>query len=309
MYAQPYEALRAVPPLDQKVQMGWLLSARLAAQKAWNAALSAPRKAAGYLARLVQSAHLGGALSWLRSALTGVTSPLLMIGRRLGKTGIAAAVTAIVTDPTCRQLLGKGVAVLARGVGAAAKLAYRAVDGGLRCFGAPGKKAADALFAMSVTAVGKVTSVAGPTFRTVARWSDPRTAQTRVVSGIARTYVLHRALRALVGNTFARLLIEGLLAPALVDSRLASWLRRQVAVIRQRAMHLQEQTEALSQPAAQPRTAPEGSASPELPYEPPMAAGEDLAMPLWLVDEDLTPSNRAERRAQQRTKPRNPRHQ
>lgn len=41
MTAQPYEPRRAVPPLDQKMQMGWLLSARLAAQKAWNVAVSA----------------------------------------------------------------------------------------------------------------------------------------------------------------------------------------------------------------------------------------------------------------------------
>ncbi len=99
-----YEPLQATPPVsEQHVRMAWLLQARQAARKALDAVRAAPRRAAGYLGRLAHELHLDAALSWLRRTTSYVTRPLTAAGQHLGRNGLLAAVTAVVTSPTGGQ--------------------------------------------------------------------------------------------------------------------------------------------------------------------------------------------------------------
>ena len=118
-----------------------------------------------FVRTLVMRTHLSGAGSWLRRLVSRVAHPLLSAAGRLGKTGVVATITAALTDPTCRRLLGKAATVIGRGVGWLARKVYTGIDGGLRLFGRPGNRMADALFAGVVSLGGKMASVAAPVVR------------------------------------------------------------------------------------------------------------------------------------------------
>jgi hypothetical protein len=153
---------------------------------------------------------------------------------------------------------------------------------------------------------GKIATVAARVVYRVARFTDAQTPQARLLNGIARSYVLHRVFKALIANPYVRVLVEGFVIPALVDSRIGMWVRQQVRTVRLRAASLREQAETRSPAITEARTDLRDPGTSDRTYDARMASGDDVPMPLWLVHE-LTPSNRAERRAQQRTKPRNPR--
>lgn len=106
MSAQQYGPLRIVrSAAEAQVRMAWLLRARLAARKAFDAALAAPRKAAGFLGRAVQRLHLGGACNrrsssacaagkWTaeRSPFTDTQSPAKVTAMDLPAKSISTAV-------------------------------------------------------------------------------------------------------------------------------------------------------------------------------------------------------------------------
>lgn len=308
MSAQTYEPLRVVPPLETKQRVAWLLTLRHQARRAFDAVLAVPRKAATYVASLFRSSGMAGAASWLRGSLARIGRPLMTAAARLGRTGVLAGVTSIVTSPTGQAVIRKVGGFLGRALGWVARKTYSLVDRGLRCFGRTGNKAADALFSGVVSLGGKLASLAAPVVYRVARFADAQTPQARLLNSIARSYVLHRLFKALIANPYLRLLIEGFVIPVLVDSRVGQWVRQQVRTVRLRATSLREQTEKMSPQSTDGVNGSRGADRPDTGYEPPMASGEDVPMPLWLVDEDLTPFNRAERRAAQRTGQRNPKH-
>ena len=288
MSAQMCEPLQAVPPLTQNhVKMAWLLRLREAARRALDAALSAPRKAAGYLSRVAHKLHLDGAVSWLRRTAVRLAQPLKAVSSALGKTGLLAAATSLVTSPTGRAVLNSAGRMLGKAIGWLARKTYSGLDRGLRLFGKAGNKAADKLFAGVVSLGGKVASVAAPVVHRVARLSDPQTTQARVLSGVCQSFVVHKLLKAFIGNAWVRLLAEVVLVPTALDSRLWAWVRGVLREARTRTQTLREQAKMivdLEQP-------PEGD-QPPLPYEDGRASR--------ISDEDLVPSNRAERRAAER---------
>jgi len=170
MSATTYEPLRAVPPLtDQHVRMGALLRLRSAVRRAADAALAATRKAAGYVSRLVDSLELGSSLSWARRMAGRLLRPLAAAGARVGRSGALAAVTAVVTSPSGQAVLTSAGRALRKAGGWLARKAYSLLDRGLRCFGAPGNRAADKLFAALVSVGGRVAEVAAPVVHRVAR--------------------------------------------------------------------------------------------------------------------------------------------
>ncbi len=285
-----YEPLYAAPPItEQHVRMAWVLQARQAARRALDAVLAAPRRAAGYVSRLAHRLHLDAALSWLRRSASHATRPLSSVTHHLGRSGLLAAVTTVVTSPTGRAVVDSTARTVGRILSWLARTAYSGVDRGLRCFGAGGNKVADKLFAGVVALGGKVTTVVAPVVHRVARLSDPATPQVRLLSALCRSYVLHRTLTALVGNAWLRLLVEAVLVPAVLDSRLVAQLRAAVQQARVRAERLQEQADTLAVLELQePAVAPQAEDLPATVDE-----AEDL-------DDALVPSNRAERRAAQR---------
>lgn len=291
MSAQLYEPLHVVPPLTEThVRMAWLLRAREAGRKALDAALAAPRKAVGYLSRLVHKLHLHSAASWLHRAVARLTQPLAKAASRLGKTGLLAAATGIVTSPTGHAVMNKIGRLLAKTVGWVARETYSGIDRALRCFGSAGNKAADTLFSGVVSLGGKVATVATPVVHRVARLSDPATTQARVLSGICQSYVVHKLLKGFIGNTWLRLLAEVVLVPTILDSRLWAWMRSVLREAHTRAQGLQEQAQVLVDLEQQPS---EGDQLP-LPEE------FDDAYIVTTLEEPPVPSNRAERRAAQR---------
>ncbi len=228
MSAQPYANVTQIRPLtEQHVRMIWVLKALDAAHRALDAALAAPRKAAGYLSRAVNALHLNTAVSWLQRTVSRLVRPVAQVASRLGTSGLLAATTGVVTSPTGRALLNAAGRALGKLLGWVARNTYSGVDRVLRCFGRVGNTAADKLFAGIVSLGGKVATVATPVVHRVACLSDPSTTQARVLSGICQSYVVHKLLKAFIRNAWLRLLVELVLVPAVLDSRVWAWGRAQ----------------------------------------------------------------------------------
>ena len=290
MSAQPYEPLHAVPPLGgQKMQMAWLLHAQWAARRALDAALAAPGKAAGYLGRLVHTLHLNRAVSWFGGAAARLLRPMSKLASSLGRTGVLAAAAGLVASPTGRAVVNSVRRTLGGLGGWMARKVYSGLDRVLRCFGKSGNKVADTLFSGIVSLGGRIAAVVGPVVHRVARLSDPHTTQARLLSGICRSYVIHKLLQAFLGNAWLRLLVEAVLLPAVLDSRLVAWTRTTLREARTRAHRLQEQAQVLED--LQRRQAE------DLPL--PCPGDLDDVQVVMTLDEPV-PANRAERRAAQR---------
>lgn len=294
-----YEPLRVAPPVtNNHVRMAWALRAREAARKALDAALAVPRRAADYVTRAVRALRLAGAVSWLRRALGRAARPLTAISSRLGRPGLVAGAVAAVTSPTGRSLLGTVVRLASKGLSWTARTAYSGLDRVLRCFGRTGNAAADKLFTSVVSLSGKAAAVTAPAVHRMARLSDPETPQARVVSALCRSYLLHRLLKGFVGNVWLRLLVEAVLIPAVVDSRIAVWARGVLQDAPTRAQRLQEQAQVVvdlqRQDAAQTGQLPLPTELQDLPVA---AGAESLTTP---SSNTPVPANRAERRAAQR---------
>lgn len=295
MSAQMYEPLRAVPPLtDNHVKMDWLLRVRRGARAALDAALAVPRNAAVYVSRLIQKLHLDSAASWLRRATARLAQPLRAASSMLGWTGWLASVTGLATSSTGRAAMKSGGRLLGKVIGWTARKTYSGVDRVLRCFGKVGNKVADKLFAGVVSLGGKIATVATPVVHRVARLSEPNTAQARALSGICRSYVIHKLLKGFIGNAWLRLLIELVVLPACLDSRLLAWVRGALAKARARTRRPQEQGQVPADLEGQPE---EGD---QLVLIPDVM--EDVHAVTTMPQEPV-PSNRAERRAAQRARP------
>lgn len=291
MSAQMYEPLQAVPPLtNNHVKMAWLLQVQQAARTALDAALAVPRKAAAYVGRAIHKLHLDSAASWLQRRAVRLAQPLRLAGSVLGRTGLLAAATGVVTSPTGRAVLNGVGRLLGNAFGWLARTTYSGIDSALRCFGKVGNIAADKLFAGVVSVGGKVATIAAPVVHRVARLSDPTTTQARVLSGICQSYVVHKLLKGFIGNVWLRLAVEFVLVPAVLDSRLWAWIKGALVEARMRGQQLQEQAQVLVDLERQ-----DGSQVLLVPDD-----REDLHV-VTTLDEPV-PSNRAERRAAQRSK-------
>lgn len=293
MSALPYEPLRVVPPATEtQLRMAWLLRAREAARTALDAARAVPRRAAGYVSRIVHKLHQTGVVNWLRRTIVRLAQPLKTASAALGWTELLAAATSALTSPTGRAALNSAGRRLGKALGWAARKTYSGIDRGLRFFGKPGKKAADKLFAGVVSLGGKLASVAGPVVYRVARLSDPKTTQARLLSGICQSYVIHKLLKAFIPNAWLRLLVEVVLVPAVLDSRLWAWMRRTLKNTRDRAQKLRERAQVLVDLERQQKQAKDE----QLLLIPDL---EDVQVVTTLQDE-MSRLNRAERRAAQR---------
>lgn len=296
MSAQMYERLRVVPPLtDNHIKMDWLLRVRRGVRAAFDAALAVPRKAAFYVSRLIQKLHLDSAASWLRRAAARLAQPLKSASSVLGWTGWLASVTGLATSPFGRAALNRGGRLLGKIIGWTARKTYSGIDRVLRCFGKVGNKAADKLFAGVVSLGGKIATVATPVVHRVARLSEPNTAQARALSGICRSFVIHNLLKGFIGNAWLRLLIELVVLPACLDSRLLAGVRGALAKARARTRKPQEQDHVAAEDLE--RQPDEGD---QLVLIPDVMEDVDVVTSL---PQGPVPSNRAERRAAQRVRP------
>ncbi len=301
-----HEPLRAVPPLDgQRRRFALLLQLKDALHTARNAAAVASGQAAAFLARLVTRLHLQTPLSWVRSTTAHVISTGGLVARRLGMPGAAAAAAAVavVTSPTARRALRPLVAGTACTAQSVLWAAARAADRGLRLFGAPGSRVADALGRQVAHLQVRLDQLLAPLAQRRAELVHPAAAHVRLVAGLARSYLLHLTLRATIRSAVVRLLVEGVVLPLLVNSRLGQSLRSVVA-----PPHASGRT--AHRPAGP--EAPEAAATgPELPPADPTGAPTETTEVAVAPDEDEEPPaapeplNRAERRAQHRQQARN----
>ncbi len=184
------------------------------------------------------------------------------------------------------------------------RAAARTADRGLRLFGAPGRRVADALGGQVAHLLVRLTDVLAPLARRWAWLVRPAAPHVRLVAGLARSYLLHLLLRTTIRSTIVRLLVEGVLMPLLVNSRLGQSLRSVVApphpspgtAGRKTGPEVEADlaaTEAGPRPAdlrAGDTETPDVASAPDEDEEPPAAP---------------EPLNRAERRAQQRQQARN----
>lgn len=288
-----YEPLRAVPPITETDRrFAYALWFREQAARAYDAVVSAPRKAATYAARLAEKLHLTGPLAWLRQRASALLRPIAGLPGRFGPSGTAAAITTILTSPRGQAVLGKAASVIARAASWVGHTTYGLVDRGLRLFGETGARAADALSDVLVAGGGRVAVLMAPVVYRVARLTDPETPWVRLIAGISRSYLLHRALKLLIANPFARLVVEGLVSLAALDTRVSGWARSLTRQLRVRYVSLREQAAATYTRGRTEKAKPAGQPSPASP----------LDMPTWVPEagvpdeELLRPSNRAERR-------------
>ncbi len=225
-----YEPLRAVPPLDgQRLRFALLLQLKDGLHAARDAAAVAGGQAAGFLARLVTRLHLQTPLGWVRSTTARVISTAGLVARRLGMSGAAAAAVAILTSPTAQRALRPLVTATASTAQSMLRTAAGTADRGLRLFGAPGHRAADALSRQVAHLQVRLDQLLAPLARRWAWLVHPAAAHVRLVAGLARSYLLHLLLRTTVRSTVLRLLVEGVVLPLLVNSRLGQSLRSVVA--------------------------------------------------------------------------------
>ena len=298
-----YEPLRVAPPLTENhVRMAWVLRAREAGRKALDAALAAPRQASQYMTRAVHALRLDRAVSWLRRVAARVVRPAAAVAARLGRSGLVAGAAAVASSPTGRAALSSVGRLAGKALSWLARTAYSGLDRLLRCFGRIGNQTADKLFVGVVSLGGKVAAVAAPVVHRVARLSDPETPQARVVSAICRSYLLHRVLKGFVGNVWLRLLVEAVLVPAVVDSRLATSARGVLRQARTRAQRLQEQAQVVVDLQRQEAQAEQLALAVDL-QDLPVAAGMETVQLPDLPGDVPVPGNRAERRAAQRKRP------
>ncbi len=285
-----YEPLYAVPSApDQRAHVALCLRMRDIARAAYDAAVSAPRKAAGYIKRLVQSASMHRVGQWLRRVLTPIVRPLAAVAARLSRTWVGTAV-AVVSSPTGRAVIDAAGGLLGKGLRWIATKSYGLIDSGLRCFGKPGNKVADKLFSAMVSLGWRIASIAAPVVHRVARLSDPGTPHVRVIGALSRSYVLHRLCKGLFGNSVMQVAMEAALIPSVLDSRLAVWLRTVLRQIRTRAEALKAQDAVVAQPPTVTPAVEDHTVEQELVEE---LREEQLV-------ETPVPMNRAERRAAER---------
>jgi len=290
MSAQPYEPLHVVPPLSgQKMQLAWLLHARRAARRALDAALAVPSRAAWYLSRLVHTLHLNRAVSWLGGAAARLLTPMSKLAGSLGRTGVLAAAAALASSPTGRAVVNSVGRTLGTLGGWMARKVYTGLDRALRCFGKAGNKVADKLCSGIVSLGGKIATVAGPVVHRVAHLCAPHTTQARLVSGICQSYLIHKLVQGLLGNTWLRLLVQAVLLPAVLDSRLVAWTRTTLRQARTRAHRLQEQAQVLVDLEQQ-----------QAEDHPRLFPGDLEDVHVVTTLDEPVPANRAERRAAQR---------
>ncbi len=287
-----YEPLYAVSPrTPQQAHMALLLRMRDVARAAYDAAVSAPCRAADYVKRLVQSASMGRVGQWLRRVLTPIVRPLAAVAARLSRTWVGAAV-AVVSSRTGRAVLDAAAGALGKGARWFARSGYDLIDRGLRLFGKPGNKVADKLFSASVTLGGRLASLAAPVVHRVARLSDPAAPHVRVIGALSRSYVLHRLCKGLFGNSVMQVAMEAALIPAVLDSRLAVWLRTVLRQIRTRAEALKAQEAVVAGLPTVSEVVDDDQATERLLDEALTQDEEVLETP--------APMNRAERRAAER---------
>ncbi len=293
MSASPYEPLRLVPPAAaHKERMSWLLHIRSSARRAVDAALAATRGAAAYVSRLVAGLRLRAPLSWAHRAGKDLLRTVSALGAAVDWSGIWAAVTAVVTSPTGQAVLTAAGRALRTAGSWLARKAYSLLDRGLRCFGTPGNRAADQLFAATVSVGGRIAEVAAPVVHRVARFTDAQAPHIRLLSSLLRSYAVHRALKALVVNPLLRLLVEVVLVPAILDSRIATCVRAGVHEARVRAERLRDQADTMSSLEQLASAAAATSADGERAVRDDGCSAPPEDVPL--------PSNRAERRAAER---------
>lgn len=280
-----HDPLRVVPPPTYiKTRMSWLLRLRRAARRGLDAALAVPRAAAGYMSRLTGYLRLQGTLRFLQNRTARVIRPLGGLGQRLGGSGAAAAVIVLLTSDSGRAIVRRTGRAVGRGLSWIGRTAYGLVDRCLRCLGRPGQKAADALFSVTVRFGGRLAVVAAPVVHQVAGLTDPTSPFLRLLSGLSRSYLLHRLVKGVVSNRLLRSVAEAVMVPAILDSRLVVWLRDQVRQTRVRVEALRRQEDDVDQ----------------LPLldEDNQPVVEDWEPPI--------PSNRADRRAAQRQQGKRP---
>jgi hypothetical protein len=226
---------------------------------------------------------------WLRRVLAPIVRPLAAVAARSRRPRIGAAV-AVVCSPTGRAVLDAAGGLLGKGLHWVASKSYDLVDRGLRLFGKPGNKVADKLFAATVSLGARIACMAAPVVHRVARLSDQATPHVRVIGALSRSYVLHRLCKGLFGNSVVQVAMEAALIPAVLDSRLAVWLRTVLRQIRTRAEALKAQDAVVA----------------ELPTVAEVVddhVAEQLLDEALMQDEVLetpVPMNRAERRAAER---------
>ncbi len=301
------EPLRAVPPLDgQRRRFALLLQLKDAVHTARDAATVATGQAAAFLARLVTRLHLQTPLGWVRQTASRVLSTARLVARTLGTSGAAAAAVALVTSPTGRSALRPFVTATASAIRRGTRTAARSVDRALRLFGAPGHQAADYLSSQTAHLQLRLGELAPLTGR--GAWLlDVDAPHARLVAGLARSYLLHLALRAAIRNAVVRLVVEGVLVPLVVNSRLGQWLRSvTTAPPADGSAQRPAGPAAPDQPPAGPAAPEAGPAATGLTSRPggPRAADPEVSeLPTVPTDEELPapePLNRAERRAQHR---------
>lgn len=271
--------LRLVDPEQQRRRFAWLLFLKRQAARAWDAFVSAPRRAAMYLGRLVPALPAGSTQLLTRLGAAGRS----VLGQ-LGPQGLVAGAVAAASNPRIRRLVSRAVSAIGRVAGSAARSAFGLVRRGLGLFGASGQRTAARLDATASRAGGFARNLNLRVNAVLARLAAQHAGTLAAIGQVARVLVLHRLLRGAVARPLVRVLLEAVLLPG----SLARTAWRHLTSLFRRMTTGPDPTP----PSASPAGYPASWAAHEETLEAEAGGAT--------VNADLTPGNRAERRAQQR---------
>ncbi len=295
-----YEPLCAVPPVvDQQLRFALLLELKHALNAARDAVASVTGRAAGVLRRLATRLHLPVPVAWLRGAASQLRSSVPAVSRVLGRSGRVAVAVAVLSSPAARRTLQPVLITVGAAARRAANAFGRLPDRTLRLFGQPGQQAAEQLSGRARALRSRLADFATPTRVQLARLLDPDAPHLQLAAGLARSYLLHLALRSAFRSAVVRLLVESIVIPLLLDTGLG---RRLHTVL----VQLQVPSAAAAQGSAQPDLPTAGENSAPAGMRPSASAAKndrahvEPAGAEEAASSTSQPLNRAQRRAQQR---------
>ena len=271
--------LYAVPPPTQQQRLGTLLRLRRAARRALDAILALPRGAAGWVLR-----HTSTVLSALADnpTLARLGARLRGLGALIRAAGPGTVAAAVLSIPAVWRAATRAARWVGSKVSAGASAIWEWTRTTLARFGPTGVRIATTL-GEAGSAVGRFVSrvMTHPVTRTVAGTVK---SLARLVRPVSQSLVVHRLTAAFVATPWLRVLLEVVTLPFVIAPGLSAQVGR----------HLR------SVPATDPPPvsgAASGSDATETTTSSPVTKTVPTEEDAW--DELLTPSNRAERRAQQ----------
>jgi hypothetical protein len=221
-YERPLYAVPNVPPRS-KARFASLLALRDAAYRAFDKALSLPRSAIRWAVdlfhRWVEATGRLGVLSWLSARARDAAGLFRTVG-------VVPSALAVLSTPPIAAAAGRVARFVGRGLLRVASAAWTGLKGLLNRCGSTGTRIAEGVARAGTCVADAVTAAAQHPM--MAPLAQALKATLALVRPVSWAFVTHRLVGALVPIVWLRAVVELVVMPFLVDSRLAGNVRDSV---------------------------------------------------------------------------------